>query len=305
MKTLMLWPDASEDFPSIITQYYSDCVEVKSLYKKAGRFKRAIRKAMAYTGLSTELFLDSWKKQVNEYELIIIHANLINIMIPSYLRNIGFKGRIIYWFWNPVLRSVNPNIINKDICELWSFDKEDCKKYSMKYNSTYYFGRMICKNSYLPATNLAFFIGRDKERYNYLKKLEFRLNLLGCKTEFLIIRDHSSRKNGSYCEQIDYKEVINKIKMSKYIVDVSQKGQSGLSLRSMESLFFMKKYITTNAKIRDEAFFKKSNIYILNDQCDNNERLSSFLELPYSPVQQNVIEYYDFYNWLKRFNQKD
>ena len=48
------------------------------------------------------------------------------------------------------------------------------------------------------------------------------------------------------------------------LLDVVQKGQSGLTLRFMEGLLFNKKVVTTNVHIKENKDFgNNSNIYVL------------------------------------------
>lgn len=49
---------------------------------------------------------------------------------------------------------------------------------------------------------------------------------------------------------ISYQENLDNIRKSKCIVDVVQKGQIGLTLRPLESLFFKKKLLTNNKCIK-------------------------------------------------------
>lgn len=70
---------------------------------------------------------------------------------------------------------MNPNKINKELCELWSFSKDDCKNYDLKYNTTYYIPDISINNRHTNTSIDFFFIGRDKGRYLRLRKLEKNL----------------------------------------------------------------------------------------------------------------------------------
>ncbi len=52
--------------------------------------------------------------------------------------------------------------------------------------------------------------------------------------------------------------------ISRTIIDVNSETQSGLTMRTFESLAFGKKLITTNLQIKKEPFFDESWIYILD-----------------------------------------
>ena len=296
-RVLMLWPNANEDIPSLIKEYYSDIVDIKSLYRSCNFFKRIIRKLLSLFNCSTKIFFDKWICEVMKYDIIIIHANTINQSVPKTLRKMGYYGRIIYWYWNPVSSSVSPDKIDRNTCELWSFDYNDCNRYNMKYNSTYYFKRLPIKDN-VSKTDV-FFIGRDKGRYDKLNNFKKLIEDLGFSTNFLIIKDKTSKK-GVYSKSIPYTDVINFIKKSNCILEFLQKEQSGMSLRVMESLFFKKKLITDNKCLKNTKVYNIGNTYIIGS---SSKRIDQFIKEPIKPVEESLLEYYDFENWLNRFSR--
>ena len=68
----------------------------------------------------------------------------------------------------------------------------------------------------------------------------------------------------------------------------------------MESLFYEKKLITDNIKVKDLSFYHPNNIFILG--VDELSNLDTFIKKPYHKVSSNIINYYSFKEWLNRFN---
>lgn len=315
----MLWPDITEDIPSAIKRRYSNIVEVRNLYRRTGKVGRALRKLLSQQHMSTARFFDNWIDDVHQFKSVIIHANTINQSVPDTLRRMGYKGRIIYWYWNPVCNCVSPDKINRNCCELWSFSADDCIKYNMSYNSTYYFEEKASdmlknkknddcdrkrKTKEEIETDIVF-VGADKGRYGKLMKLKGQAEKAGLKTDFRIIRDASSNASGEYSSRLNYEEVIRLIKKSRVVLEILQKGQTGLSLRTMEAIFYEKKLITDNSTIQNEEFYDDRTVLIL-DGRENEENFSNNL---YRFIRENdakfgheYIDYYDFKNWLKRFD---
>ena len=297
-KILMLWPDATEDIPSIISQNYKDLIHIDSLYKKSNLAKRFIRKILSILNLSTIPFCGKWIERIHDFNTIIIHANIINRSVPRMLRKREYKGRIIYWYWNPVHMSISPQLINRNYCELWSFSEDDCIKYNLQHNSTYYFLNNNISNK--STTNNIFFCGKDKNRYNQLIQLKLILSQIGYNADFAIIQDKTSPPDGIFSSYMSYHQIISRINESCAIVEILQEGQTGFSLRVMESIFFQKKLITNNNSLVNAPFYNRRNIFILG--IDNVDDLSSFLKEPFEKSQINWIEYFDFKNWLQRFD---
>ena len=71
----------------------------------------------------------------------------------------------------------------------------------------------------------------------------------------------------------------------------------------MEALFLEKKLITNNKDIKNYDFYNPSNIFILGE--NNIEDIKEFINKPYEKVEQKIIDYYDFEQWLSRFEVQD
>lgn len=300
-KTLILWPDETEDFAKKIATNYPELVDVKTLYRQVNKPLRALRKLLSYLNLSTELFTANWTDDINNYDRIIIDANIINRTIPKVIRKKGYKGRIIYWYWNPVLNCVNPNKINKELCELWSFSKDDCKNYDLKYNTTYYIPDISINNRHTNTSIDFFFIGRDKGRYLRLRKLEKKLAEMGFICDFRIIRDSTSSNTGKYQSFLSYSKIQQLIQSSKILVEFLQEKQCGLSLRTMEAIYYGKKIITDSTFIRDEPFYSPKRILIYDNFTTEQDIKNFFFEEIHEDDILKWRNFYSFPEWLNRF----
>ncbi len=78
-----------------------------------------------------------------------------------------------------------------------------------------------------------------------------------------------------------------------------QENQTGLTLRTMEAIFFKKKLVTTNKAIKHYLFYHPDNIFILGE--DSIENLSNFLEKDYHPLEHDKINFFESQNWFDRF----
>lgn len=68
----------------------------------------------------------------------------------------------------------------------------------------------------------------------------------------------------------------------------------------MEAIFLKKKLITNFRNIKTEKFYNPSNIFVIGE--DNPEELESFINSPMKEIDSSLIEYYEFNNWINRFN---
>ena len=189
-------------------------------------------------------------------------------------------------------------------CEIWSFDKNDCRVYNLKYNH-YFYEEYSEKIIDLPLKYDVFFVGVDKGRLNDLVRLKNFLQEKCFSCKFIILKD--KRKKYSINDEkhlqnsyIKYNEVLEYIAQSRVILDFVREGQNGITLRPMESIFHSKKLITNNKDILNYDFYDSSNIFILGyDQLDKIE--SFIIENEFKDISQEVLDEYLFEAWLERF----
>lgn len=92
-------------------------------------------------------------------------------------------------------------------------------------------------------------------------------------------------------------EIVSHYDRSNVVLDISHPGQSGLTMRTFETIGSGKKLITTNADIKDYPFYTKENIYILDR---NNLQLDkSFFSNQYLPISNELYERCSIDGWLQ------
>lgn len=97
-------------------------------------------------------------------------------------------------------------------------------------------------------------------------------------------------------EKLSSDETMQIFKNSKCILDVPQKGQNGLTIRTIECLGAKRKLITTNKDIVNYDFYRPENIYIYDGEIDYN---SIFFKTNYKELEKNIYQKYSLKNWLK------
>ena len=213
---------------------------------------------------------------------------ILSIAFLKWLKKHNADKRIVLWYWNPVFLTIDPQKVPEGI-ELWSYSHQDCEKYSMRFNTQFCFPKYEPTNE--ETTSDIFFFGRDKGRGELIEKYQKQFEKMGLKTDFRIIRSQS--------DYIPYNEGIKLTKQSKCVLDFCVNEEVGMSLRALEALFLNKKVITNNKMYARERFYRKQNVFILEQ--DNIEELPAFIQSPLEEVEKEIKEYYLFENWLKRF----
>lgn len=276
-----------EDNQSVFLKYI-DNQKMCKYYKLNS--KNIVLKVLKKIGHASILWGD-WKNKVKDCELVILGENGYFPSISKYIKKNNPNCKIILYFWNILKeqKSYSKLLDDKNIDEFWTFDKIDAKKYNMKYNPQFY-----TKNVKIKKNNNKYdvlFLGRAKTRKNELMNIEEEFRKYGINTNFKVIE-----KEKDYVAYDDYLDMLSE---SKCVLDYNQEGQVGLSLRPMEALFLRKKLITNNSDIKNYDFYDDNNIFILGE--NNIKELKEFINKPYKKINQDIIDYYDFEQWLKRF----
>ena len=196
--------------------------------------------------------------------------------------------------------AISPENINENICEKWSYSMSDCNEYSLKYNTQFYFNEFVKPSISKPIYDVLF-VGKDKGRLSKALYLEEELKSMGFSTRFYVTSTNKfSALKHRYEKNISYNSIITMINQTKSILEILSNPLDGLSLRSMESLFFKKKLITNSETIDRYDFYNKNNIFMLNKR--NIHDLAYCLASPYEESFDGSTQSYCFQNWLKRFN---
>lgn len=262
----------------------------KNLLKIARRFS-------VKTGWFLSYWYADWKHFAKGAERVIVFAT-IKIDHIQYLKQLNPNIKVILWYWDPVFVCYDPTKIPPHLCDFWSFDKNDCRTYHLKHNTTFYFKDIKISNEKEKLYDLLF-VGMDKGRREKLQMIEERFRDLQINAKFYITSniDDVTRPQ---VKPIPYNEYLEMIQQSKALLDYVQEGQFGMTLRIMESLFFQKKLVTNDIMIKHEEFYKPENIFILG--VDDMSGLYNFINSPYKPLPTEMVKSYDFRNWLSRFD---
>lgn len=276
-------------------QFYIDelnkvSIESFPYYKSNSVF----RKISSHLGLPFEyLWFESWKNNLNQYELIIVFDSIHTPFLINYI-NSHCNAKIIYWHWNPLHKHSDFLIYNKTkkICDHWTFNPYDAEKWNMKLNNQFFF---YSKNEKHTKENKAFFVGADKGRYSQLISIASLLEKNEIMPDFHVVDkcrvDRFYQKN-----YIDYKNVLKCIDNEKYAVELVQENQDGLTSRALEAMFMETKLITNNLSIKKCSFYNKNNIYIIGE-----DGFEKFIKTSFEKIEKDKIHQYSAQGWIERF----
>jgi len=260
---------------------------------KAMRVLLGLCKLLSYKRLLYVLYNILIVKKLNKSELVIFSDDII--FYELIFEEILSKRKIIV-FRNKIPANFENRIEKLRACgfEMYTFDNTD---------AVYY--KIINKGQYLPCLykfkirdqkNSAYFLGLNKGRELILNKLSFKLLEHGIVPDITLVKKYNFGLK-IYRGKISYCENIKKLLSSTYVIDVVSEGQTGLTLRALEAVFYNRKLITNNSSIKQYDFFNENNILIFNN---NIEIPHLFITNNYSPIPREIL-----YKYTAEYYYKD
>lgn len=299
-KTLVLVPnDKMYFFPYVKHQN----ITIQSVCRELSSFEMQLMRGIRRLDLPYPMFFGNWKKSLSEYKNVIIFDMCFTPSLVKYI--IAHSDAKVYvYLWNPIKNNkkmLGYVMKTQKFAKIFSYDKDDCEKYHMSFAPMMY-SSDLKKNSAPITADLAF-LGYAKDRVPQLQQYFKEFTEAGLKCNFYVVGSHCD------CDSVDgftvsqrglsYQEYLKMIESSNAILDLVQGGQSGLSLRVLESVFLEKKLVTGNVRVKEYDLYRPENIFVLENH--NIEQIKDFFAEPYVPIEKDILKKYDFANWIKQY----
>ena len=209
-------------------------------------------------------YLDAIRKKDPQVKLVYVFTNIVRI---TGANRWGILDKLNEWF-----------------DAVFAFDPLDAKRYGFHYNRLIYTTPKL--DSGIGENIDLFYIGKAKDRLDSLIEIFEQAQREGLKCDFTIVDVPEGEQRHAevikYNVKLPYGEVIEKIKRSRCLVDVIQGESNGLTIKTVESVVYDKKLLTTNENVKEEEFYKTQNILIY----DKRKSIKDFLDIPLIPNTQ-------------------
>lgn len=274
---------------------YIDGYNIESYFKYDSILKnRLIYKIFRILKLyNLSILYADWKKKLEDISIVIFFDTGYFNSIGKYIKKMNPNVKLYAYFWNPV--NINNYFILNDnnVDKIYSFDYEDVKKYQLNFNDMFYSKDVLKKyNHTVTICRDIIFFGRPKERKERILRLKKILDVNNITNKIILIENEN--------DYLPYKEGLDLVMSSKASLDITNKNQSGLTLRCMEAMFLKKKLITDNENIKKTEFYNENNILIINENT-TGQQIKDFLNLPMKDIDEEIKNKYDISGWLNNF----
>ena len=227
--------------------------------------------------------------------------------IFEYILDKNPKCQICVFYDSPIVpgEKRDPSLYQDLPLHFFTCDRKIASQYNITFIPYFYIFSPYSFDSYDKNTTYdiktdVFFVGEEKgDRAEQIARITAVLDKAGLKHDLRLIPQNRPSSLAAKNSYIPYDTVIEIIKSSRAILELISDGQTGLTQRPYESLFFKKKLITTSSEITKYDFYRPENVFLLNEQPI--EELPEFLETPFVTVPKEISAQYDFPHWLERF----
>lgn len=216
-----------------------------------------------------------------------------------------FKGRKILLVRDLVSRAFIDSVRGM-FDRIYSFDPEQCRLLDVEQLDQFFpFSEVASRQLAADSGGgrdgrTCTFLGRDKGRSSSILEIAQALKNQGCELDFHIVRDQTSQTVSPYhvSSIYPYRESLRMALDADILVEVNQPGQAGYTLRVLETLFFDKKLLTTNARVKQEPFYDPDRFFVWG--VDLPQDLPRFLEARPVPVSAEILRRYTPVTMMQR-----
>lgn len=272
---------------------YADVISISDIYDVNSKSKK--EKKSRIRG-----FIRDFDREhvLSHYKKIIVFEDLnITWALSRYIEN---RKTVHLWYWNIIDPGFKDRIklgLIRRMCSAWTFDEGQAKALGLKHNTQFYIGRSGDDGSDDTFEYDLFFVGLDKGRKNVLDKISSACSANGLKAK-IVIAGQTDEK-GNTTDLMEYPEVVENIKKSRALLEIGRQDQTGLTVRSLEALFYNRLLVTNNSQIYGKKYFGPENAYILNP--NKTDGLAEFIRSAKPEYSPDAYDYYSVKSWLERF----
>jgi hypothetical protein len=255
------------------------------------------------------LLLDYIKQ--NKYDFILVKSPpYLPIYFFEKIRTIFKDIPIINYNWRSV-QEYNFLPYCEYFSKVYSFDRRDCQKYSLNYYPLFYLRDFenigINKKKEFNVSHIGSaynlgrleFINKAAEKFKQMNLRYFFYLYAPRKRKGIVTKIKYPRLSTClFSQELSLNEVINKFSASESMIDHPITIQTGLTMRTFETLSSGLNLYTTNVEIINEPFFTSDKIKII-DKDFNNFTFEYSNSIKINKEWQASFSQYRIDNWIK------
>lgn len=245
--------------------------------------------------------------------VFVLKAESFTPKVASLVKNRCPNSNFIRYFWDSVENYKDVDKVSKYFDDIFTFDSNDSDKYGYTFLPLFYTRSYEdIANADIPQKYDLMFAGTiHSDRYTFISAITTQIQQLGgaCYSWFflpskiLYYKMKFQDKKMRAAKMTDFSfvpmsrdELMNFYSKSRIQIDIQHPKQTGLTMRTIETLGAKKKLITTNPHVKEYDFYNPSNILIVDRE---NPVISiDFLKSHWEEVPNDIYTKYSLRSWL-------
>ncbi len=239
--------------------------------------------------------------------VFVVKGNGISDRVIEVIRQNNPIAEMILYQWDS-LRNFDYLPLAKKFHRVLSFDRADCEEYGLEYLPLFYsddYANIAPVEDSNCSIDILFVGSATDERIDFLRRMKDNtrdrplriVSRLYCsKAHYLFYWMRGKHNSSLTTRRLTTPQLIQLIRNSKAVLDVSNRYQTGLTMRTFEALGAGRMLLTTNVSIAREPFYDSDQIRIVSDIVSDIDVDALISAKPLSRLSAE----YSLQNWLKR-----
>lgn len=292
--------------------YYNDRPTESSFVKGIIKIRQSMMSSLI------QKYFDKIMAETKEksYDLVfIVNCKVFTPAMILQLKSSQKSARFILYMWDSLTLYPNSRELIPVFDRVYSFDLEDCKRVEaltflpLFYSSAY--GKLGQEETEEREYDMVSVCTAHPNRYKMMHELFPVLEAKGIrifsymylsKLQYMYNRVFVLEFKGAKSSEFKYKplsqhENLAVLKKSNIVFDMQHNKQSGLTMRTIETVGAKKKLITTNTNIKKYDFYNENNIFVMDEH--NMSGIEQFINYEYEPICYDIYQKYSLHNWIQ------
>ena len=249
-----------------------------------------------------------------KYDFIFfIKGESISNSIVERLRKAHPEAKIVMYYWDSIANNHNAKGMLKSFDKVLSFDKNDSREFGLDFLPLFYIPQYesIAQNDVPQKYDLMFAGTVHSERYEFINGIVNQVEKAGgrCFTWFYFpskVNYYKLKWDNPKFRKANIKDfqftpmpretLLGYYAESRIQIDMQHPKQTGLTMRTIETLGAKKKLITTNPDVVNYDFYRPENILIVDRY--NPIITKEFIDTPWKEIPEDIYNKYSISSWL-------
>lgn len=250
------------------------------------------------------------------YSLVfIVNCKVFTPEMIKQMRESQKSARFVLYMWDSLTLYPNSRDLIPIFDTSYSFDSEDSQKMeALKFLPLFYckeyeeVGKADVKEREYDIVSICTaHPNRYKMMHELFPKLESKgirifsymfLNNLQYLYNKAFVPEFKGAKSSEFkFKSLSEQENLEVLKKSNTVFDMQHNKQSGLTMRTIETLGAKRKMVTTNTNIKKYDFYNENNIFVIDE--NNLSGIEQFIRHEYGPINDEIYKKYSLHSWIE------